>query len=170
MMGSTFSEDCTLGGETCSLMLGAQEGGVGASTAQEGGAGVSTAQEGGVGASTAQEGGCLWLRIAWGCLLVRTSYRVRGRSGAPAAISMTRGSPPEFASGGSAAAAVASRGSAAVASRGSDAAAVVWGRRGSCFARGRRGSCFAWVRRGLCFAWGHYQSCHAAGNNVAGAP
>ncbi|MGH0144524.1 UNVERIFIED_CONTAM: hypothetical protein FKN15_049776 [Acipenser sinensis] len=53
-----------------------------------------------------------------------TSYRVRGRSGAPAAASMTRGSPPEFASRGSAAAAVTSRGSAAaaIASRGSAAA------------------------------------------------
>ncbi|MGH0178879.1 UNVERIFIED_CONTAM: hypothetical protein FKN15_004822 [Acipenser sinensis] len=47
--------------------------------------------------------GCLLLRIAWGCLLLRiawsaTSYRERGRSGAPAAASMARGSPPEFAS------------------------------------------------------------------------
>ncbi|MGH0154860.1 UNVERIFIED_CONTAM: hypothetical protein FKN15_064836 [Acipenser sinensis] len=78
--------------------------------------------------------GCLLLRIAWGCLLLHiawraTSYRERGRSGVPAAASMARGSPPEFATRGSAAAAaaVASRGSAAaaaVASRGSAAAAV----------------------------------------------
>ncbi|MGH0117757.1 UNVERIFIED_CONTAM: hypothetical protein FKN15_039053 [Acipenser sinensis] len=70
--------------------------------------------------------GCLLLRIAWGCLLFHTGYRVRGRSGAPAAASMAWGFPPEFASRGSAAAAVASRGSAAaaVASRGSAAAAV----------------------------------------------
>ncbi|MGH0147529.1 UNVERIFIED_CONTAM: hypothetical protein FKN15_043843 [Acipenser sinensis] len=70
--------------------------------------------------------GCLLLRIAWDCLFLQTGYRVRGRSGAPAAAFMARGSPPVFASRGSAAAAVASRGSAAaaVASRGSAAAAV----------------------------------------------
>ncbi|MGH0117835.1 UNVERIFIED_CONTAM: hypothetical protein FKN15_003866 [Acipenser sinensis] len=76
--------------------------------------------------------GCQPLCIGWGCLLLRitlllhTGYRVRGRNGAPTAASMARGSPPEFASRGSAAAAVASRGSAAaaVASRGSAAAAV----------------------------------------------
>ncbi|MGH0151923.1 UNVERIFIED_CONTAM: hypothetical protein FKN15_021338 [Acipenser sinensis] len=87
-----------------------------------------------------------WLLcIAWGCLLFPTGCRVRGRSGAPAAASMARGSPPEFASRGSAAAAVASRGSAA--------AADAWG---------LRGSCFAWGCQGSCFAWGHY--------TVAGAP
>ncbi|MGH0115527.1 UNVERIFIED_CONTAM: hypothetical protein FKN15_024857 [Acipenser sinensis] len=51
---------------------------------------------------------------------------------------MARGSPPEFASRGSAAAAVASRGSAAT--------AVTWGLRGSCFDWGCQGSCFAWGR------------------------
>ncbi|MGH0154807.1 UNVERIFIED_CONTAM: hypothetical protein FKN15_027605 [Acipenser sinensis] len=47
--------------------------------------------------------------IAWGCLLLRialgaTSYKVRGRSGAPAAAFMARCTPPDFASQGSAAA------------------------------------------------------------------
>ncbi|MGH0152058.1 UNVERIFIED_CONTAM: hypothetical protein FKN15_034955 [Acipenser sinensis] len=84
-----------------------------------------------------------WLLcIAWGCLLFPTGCRVRGRSGAPAAASMARGSPPEFASRGSAAATVACRRSAAA----------------------------TFTSLGSCFAWGRYQSCHAAGNTVAGAP
>ncbi|MGH0119895.1 UNVERIFIED_CONTAM: hypothetical protein FKN15_059823 [Acipenser sinensis] len=127
--------------------------------------------------------GCLLLCIAWGCLLLCIYiYRVRGRSEAPAAASMARGSPPEFASRGSAAAAVASRGSAAaavaaqgsaaaaaVASRGSAAAAIAF--RGSAAAAvDSRGSCFAWVSRGSCFTWGRRESCVAAGSTVAGAP
>ncbi|MGH0119112.1 UNVERIFIED_CONTAM: hypothetical protein FKN15_031445 [Acipenser sinensis] len=49
--------------------------------------------------------GCLLLRIAWGCLLLRIawgaiSYRVRGRSRAPAAAFMARGSPTEYTSRG----------------------------------------------------------------------
>ncbi|MGH0166208.1 UNVERIFIED_CONTAM: hypothetical protein FKN15_050556 [Acipenser sinensis] len=94
-----------------------------------------------------------WLLcIAWGCLLFPTGCRVRGRSGAPAAASMARGSPPEFASRGSAAAAVASRGSAA--------AAVAWG---------HKGSCFAWGRQGSCFAWNRYSFCRTAGSTGADA-
>ncbi|MGH0125861.1 UNVERIFIED_CONTAM: hypothetical protein FKN15_074281 [Acipenser sinensis] len=75
---------------------------------------------------------------------------------------MARGSPPEFASRGSAAAAVASRGSAAaaVASRGSAAAAVAWG---------RKGSCFAWGHPGSCFAWNWYSFCRTAGSTGADA-
>ncbi|MGH0144109.1 UNVERIFIED_CONTAM: hypothetical protein FKN15_063016 [Acipenser sinensis] len=130
--------------------------------------------------------GCLLLRIAWGCLLLRTGYSIRGRSGAPAAASMARGSPPEFASRGSAATAVASRGSAAaaVASRGSAAAAVASrgssasavtsrgsaaaavasrGSAAAAVAWGRQGSCFAWDRRGSCFACGRQGSCFAWG-------
>ncbi|XP_058848163.1 proline-rich protein 36-like [Acipenser ruthenus] len=103
-------------------------------------------------------------------------HRVRGRSGAPAAASMARGSPPEFAFRGSAAAAVAFRGSAAaavafrgsaaaavafrgsaaaaVAFRGSAAAAVAFrGSAAAAVAWGRQGSCFAWGRRGSGFAW-----------------
>ncbi|MGH0122072.1 UNVERIFIED_CONTAM: hypothetical protein FKN15_001797 [Acipenser sinensis] len=101
---------------------------------------------------------------------------------------MARGSPPEFASRGSAAAAVASRESAAaaVASRGSAATAVAWGRPGSCFAWGHQGSCFAWghytmagaPRRGTAGhderGGGQETSSHsrtfAAGDHVAGAP
>ncbi|MGH0120659.1 UNVERIFIED_CONTAM: hypothetical protein FKN15_068234 [Acipenser sinensis] len=86
------------------------------------------------------------LRIAWDCFLFPAGHRGRGRSGAPAAASMARGSPPEFASRGSAA-----------------AAAVAWGRQGSCFAWGRQGSCFAWDRQGSCFAWGRQGSCFACG-------
>ncbi|MGH0186862.1 UNVERIFIED_CONTAM: hypothetical protein FKN15_022771 [Acipenser sinensis] len=120
--------------------------------------------------------GCLLLRIACGDI----SYRVRVRSGAPAAAFVARDSPPEFASRGSVAAVVASRGSAAaaVASRGSaaavvasrgSAAAAVASRGSAAVAFASRGSCFAWGRRGFCLAWGRYQSLHAAGNNVAGA-
>ncbi|MGH0162389.1 UNVERIFIED_CONTAM: hypothetical protein FKN15_045724 [Acipenser sinensis] len=122
--------------------------------------------------------------------------RVRGRSGAPAAASMARGSPPEFASRGSAAAAVASRGSAAaaVASRGS-AAAVVASRGSAAAALASRGSAAAALAsrgsaaaavaslgsaaaavasRGsaaAAVAWGRQGSCFAWGRQgMAGAP
>ncbi|MGH0136601.1 UNVERIFIED_CONTAM: hypothetical protein FKN15_061847 [Acipenser sinensis] len=73
--------------------------------------------------------GLLVLRIAWGA----TSYKVRWGSGASAVAFMASGSPPEFASRGSAAAAAV-----AVASRGS-----------AVMARGCR-TVFAWDHRTAC--------------------
>ncbi|MGH0134114.1 UNVERIFIED_CONTAM: hypothetical protein FKN15_042650 [Acipenser sinensis] len=147
-------------------------------------------RRGTLAAATLARGSCT-VGHAQGCLLLHTGYRVRGRSGAPAAASMARVSPPELASRGPAAAAVASRGSAAaavasrgsaaaaVASRGSSAAAVAFrgsaaaavasrGSAAAAVAWGRQGSCFAWGCPGSCFAWGHYTMTGAPRRGTAG--